>query len=233
MYLLAAISLGFLGSFHCIGMCGPIALSIPVKRNTRWSFFGGSLVYNSGRMLSYAAMGLLFGLVGQGFAIAGWQSALSIALGVLILVLLFLPAGLVRKVSPLQWFTRLRAALQKLFGVHTTRSLLIIGLLNGLLPCGLVYMGIAGALATGGALQGALFMAAFGLGTFPAMLAVGMARNHISIRMRERIRKAMPVFIAGMALLLILRGMGLGIPYLSPSIEKNSCGGMHHQCCNK
>lgn len=233
MFLLAAISLGFLGSFHCVGMCGPIALAIPLKRDSHAGRIGGSLVYNAGRMLSYALMGALAGLIGQGFAIAGWQSALSVTLGVLILSLLFIPAGITRKASPLQVFVKLRMLLQKLFGTYTMRSLLLIGILNGLLPCGLVYMGIAGAVATGSVLKGASFMAVFALGTFPAMLALSLAGSRISIRTREKMRQAVPIFIAAMALLLILRGMNLGIPYLSPSLAHTAAGGMQHQCCHK
>lgn len=236
MFLLAAISLGFLGSFHCVGMCGPIALTIPVNRRSSLSVVLGSLVYNSGRIITYAAMGLLFGLLGQGVAFAGWQNVLSIVLGSLILLLLFVPniSILPVKVGPvLRFLEILKAQIRKLFGIHTLRSLLFIGLLNGLLPCGLVYLGIAGSIATGDALKGALFMAAFGLGTFPAMIAVTLIRDRISIRFRERIRKTVPVFVGMMAILLILRGMNLGIPYISPSIESTSTGACHHQCCNK
>lgn len=235
MFLLAAISLGFLGSFHCIGMCGPIALSIPVKRTSSLSVFMGSLIYNSGRIITYAVMGLFFGLLGQGFALAGWQNIISVTLGISILALLFLPdlsklpfnIGLIFRL-----LENLKSRIRKLFGVHTMRSLWLIGLLNGLLPCGLVYLGIAGSIATGNAVKGSLFMAAFGLGTFPAMMAITAARDYISIRFRERIRKVVPVFISTMAVLLILRGLNLGIPYISPSIETNN-GIFHHQCCNK
>lgn len=235
MFLLVAISLGFLGSFHCVGMCGPIALSIPVKRSSPGSMFLGSLVYNAGRIITYAAMGLLFGLVGQGFALAGWQSILSIALGVFILLLLIFPHLRfisIQKGRIFRLLEKLKAKLRELFGIHTTRSLLIIGLLNGLLPCGLVYMGIAGSIATGNIFKGALFMAAFGLGTVPAMLSLMLIRNRISIRFRERIRKAVPVFAGLMAVMLILRGMNLGVPYISPSVEKTN-GIVKHQCCHK
>lgn len=233
MFLLAALSLGFLGSFHCVGMCGPIALAIPVNRTSRFSIFKGSLVYNSGRLISYCAMGLLFGLLGQGFALAGWQNVLSVALGVLLLLLVLLPRSVkFHPVWMVRLLERLKSKVRTLFGVKTMRSLLLIGLLNGFLPCGLVYLGIAGSIATSDAFKGALFMIAFGLGTFPAMLAVTAARDLISIRFRERIRKTVPVFVGAMALMLILRGMNLGIPYLSPSIT-TSGGSCHHQCCSK
>mgnify|MGYP002374950045 FL=1 len=91
MFLLAAISLGFLGSFHCISMCGPIALTIPVKRNSTFSIISGSLIYNFGRILTYGSMGLLFGILGRGVTLAGWQGVLSIVLGVTILIFLFVP----------------------------------------------------------------------------------------------------------------------------------------------
>ena len=235
MFLLAAISLGFLGSFHCIGMCGPIALTIPVKRTSSLNIFMGSLIYNSGRIITYAIMGLFFGFLGQGFALAGWQNIISVSLGITILVLLFLPtfSKLPFKTgSVYRLLENLKSRIRKLFGIHTLRSLWFIGLLNGLLPCGLVYLGIAGSIATGSAIKGSLFMAAFGLGTFPAMMAITAARDYISIRFRERVRKVVPVFIGIMAILLILRGLNLGIPYLSPSIESTN-GITHHECCKK
>ena len=132
MFLLAAISLGFLGSFHCIGMCGPIALTIPVKRNSSMSMLGGSLVYNFGRVMTYSFIGLLFGFMGQGFAMAGWQNILSITLGILILLFLLVPKlsfintskGLIFK-----FLESLKSQIRKLFGIHTMSSLLFIGVL--------------------------------------------------------------------------------------------------------
>ncbi|MDF2438685.1 MAG: hypothetical protein K0Q95_3061 [Bacteroidota bacterium] len=236
MFLLAAISLGFLGSFHCVGMCGPIALTIPVNRKSFFSILSGSLIYNLGRIFTYACLGLLFGLLGQGVAFAGWQSLLSIVLGSLILILLFAPKMSILPLklgSVMHLLESLKSRIRTLFGIHTYRSLFFIGLLNGLLPCGLVYLGIAGAIATGDALKGALFMAGFGFGTFPAMVSVTLIRERISISFREKIRKTVPVFVGMMAVLLILRGMNLGIPYVSPSIEKTTTGSSQHQCCRK
>ncbi|HET6225560.1 MAG TPA: sulfite exporter TauE/SafE family protein [Bacteroidia bacterium] len=236
MFLLAAISLGFLGSFHCVGMCGPIALSIPVKRTSSFSIIAGSLIYNAGRIVTYSLMGLLFGLLGKGFVMAGWQNVLSILLGILILIIAFLPGILSRITNTgsfLRLLEKLRSYLRKLFGIHSVRSLFFIGLINGLLPCGLVYLAIAGSIATGNALQGALFMATFGLGTFPAMLVLTVIKDFINIKAREKIQKIIPVFVTIMAVLLILRGMNLNIPYVSPSLKVNSKGVCEHQCCKK
>lgn len=234
-FLIAAISLGFLGSFHCIGMCGPIALSIPVKRKSLFTILSGALTYNIGRMLTYGCMGLLFGLLGEGVAIAGWQNILSVVLGIGILVVLFAPQLFVnvRPISPyMPLLEKLKSNMRKLFGIHSSRSLLLIGVLNGLLPCGLVYLGIAGSIATGSAVKGALFMVAFGFGTLPIMLSIIMVKDYISLRFRENIRKTIPVFVGAMAVLLILRGLNLGIPYISPSITSDS-GICQHQCCKK
>ena len=237
MFFFAALSLGFLGSFHCVGMCGPIALTIPVKRTSTLHLLAGSFSYNFGRVVTYSVLGALFGLLGQGFVMAGWQSFLSIALGSLILLMLFLPK--------LKWLNRgngilfsllgkIKSRIGKLFGKHNYGSLFLIGVLNGLLPCGLVYLGIAGSIATGNVLQGALFMVGFGLGTIPAMMAVTAVRDYISIKFRENIRKTVPVFVGIMALLLILRGLNLGIPYISPEVKINSQTGLcEHQCCHK
>ena len=236
MFLLAAISLGFLGSFHCIGMCGPIAFSIPVKRTTSTSVLAGSLIYNSGRIITYTIIGFLFGLLGQGIALAGWQNALSITLGVFILFILFLPNAIPLRYNVGLFFgliEKIKSQLRKLFSIHTSSSLLLIGILNGLLPCGLVYLGVAGAIATGSAINGALFMAVFGIGTFPAMISLTVIRDYISLRVRERIRRTIPIFVGIMGILLILRGMNLGIPYISPTVETSTSGICHHNCCAK
>jgi sulfite exporter TauE/SafE len=235
MFLLAAISLGFLGSFHCIGMCGPIALAIPVKKSSRFSIFSGSLMYNLGRMATYATMGLVFGLVGQGFALAGWQNTLSIVLGIVILMLVFIPTisfFSINRGFMYNRFSKLKSALGALFSNHSKKSLFIIGLLNGLLPCGLVYIGIAGSIATGSVVHGSLFMAAFGLGTFPAMMTLNFMRSYITPSFRTRIRRVVPFFAATMGLLLILRGMNLDIPYLSPAVKTTNGVTIHH-CCHK
>jgi len=236
MFLLAALSLGFLGSFHCIGMCGPIALTIPVNRSSNFSIISGSIIYNFGRILTYGILGLLFGLLGKSFALAGWQNILSVTLGIGILLFLFFPrfSAIPIKMGPIiHLLEKLKSNIRKQFGVHTKQSLLFIGLLNGLLPCGLVYLGIAGSIATGDALNGALFMIAFGLGTFPAMLTITVLKDYINIRFREKIRKAIPVFVSIMAVLLILRGLNLGIPYVSPSVHTSDTEISHIECCSK
>lgn len=221
--LLAAISLGFLGSFHCIGMCGPIALSLPIGQKRGIAKTVSIFAYNSGRVVSYGGIGLLFGSIGQSVALFGYQQLLSVVLGILILAGLLLPKTILTVINPnsliYRFFHSVKQTLTRQFQKNGIRSLFSIGLLNGLLPCGLVYMGISGAIATGSALQGMLFMMVFGLGTLPFLFSISYTSNFISIRMRQTIRKAVPFVVGTMACLLIMRGMNLGIPYLSPKFD--------------
>lgn len=231
MFPVAALLLGLLGSVHCIGMCGPIALSLPLQREKTKSLLSGISVYNFGRAFTYALLGAISGLAGSAVKWAGGQQALSITAGVLILLTLltnFLGKRL--QISPLtKGFSTIRNALGKLFKRNRPDALLLIGMLNGLLPCGLVYAALAGAAATGNVLNGALFMFVFGLGTIPVLFSLSFAGTKISFSMREKMRKAVPVFVGIMALLLIIRGLGLGIPYVSPSYSNGNTVCSHCQ----
>ncbi len=230
-----ALTLGFLGSFHCVGMCGPIALALPLNRESLFSKISGALLYNFGRAFTYALLGALFGLLGQSFVFAGYQQALSITIGVLILIMVFLPSKISNrfKLTSFIYFYmgKVKQKLAILFKKSGYSSLFFIGTLNGLLPCGLVYLGIAGAISTGNSLDGGFFMFLFGLGTLPAMLALALLSSSISVNFRSRFNKAVPVFVVFMALLLILRGLNLGIPYVSP--EMSSTAPKCSKCCHK
>ncbi len=223
--LWSAFLIGLFGSFHCIGMCGPIALALPVQNNSRFNLIAGRLLYNIGRAITYAAIGLLFGLVGQSLSLAGFQQSVSIIAGVLILLMVLLPSGISQKLyllKPAYGFTNfLKRKFGTLLRKKSIASTFMIGLLNGFLPCGLVYIAVAGAIATGGYLDGAVYMFIFGIGTLPIMLAVSLAGNFISLNVRKRINKMIPVFMIVLAFLFILRGMNLGIPYVSPKIQQS------------
>jgi sulfite exporter TauE/SafE len=230
--LIAAFSLGVLGSFHCVGMCGPIALALPVHHLSKPKRILGILIYHLGRALTYSLIGAFFGMLGMGIVLAGYQQALSIALGILLLLSVVLPSTRVNTFfsAPITALTfRLKSAFKSLFTQRSTTALFVTGLLNGLLPCGLVYMALAGATASGDVIKGALFMAVFGLGTLPAMFSVTLLSS-ISSNFRLQVRKYAPVIAGIMACLLILRGLGLGIPYVSPSMSKQS--NEKHECCH-
>lgn len=229
----AGFAIGIVGSFHCVGMCGPIALSLPIYDKTKWQRLFYILLYNFGRVAAYASMGVLFGIVGKQFFIGGYQRYLSIALGTLILFYLFFSTYLDSNKSYLSTFTSfIKKSLGKLLaGDKKFYTYIMIGFLNGFLPCGLVYVAIAGAVAAGDALHSAIFMAAFGLGTFPVMITVTVLGKFISLQVRNRMRQAVPVFVGMMAMLLILRGLNLGIPYISPEMKATPTG--TQSCCHK
>jgi hypothetical protein len=233
--LLPALSLGFLGSFHCLGMCGPIALALPVTDATPLKRIMTGIIYNSGRITTYALFGILFGLIGERFVLAGYQQVLSVSMGVLILCMILLPkrilSGLQLSAVVYSFIGALKSRLGLLLKKRSFQSFYFIGILNGLLPCGLVYLGIAGSVATGNYLKGALFMMFFGIGTFPVMFGITVLRSRISLGWRERVNRTIPVFVTVMAILLILRGMNLGIPYVSPQL-----GNISHEplkCCHR
>jgi uncharacterized protein len=233
--MIAAFMMGLLGSFHCVGMCGPIALSLPLGSDSRWAKFSGALFYNAGRIVMYSIFGLVFGAIGKSVSLFGYQQWLSVILGVLIIVFIILP----KRVSYfnnsdfiIQFFGKIRNALVQLFLRKNYSSLFFTGLLNGLLPCGLVYMAAA-AVATGEIRNSILFMVFFGLGTLPMMWSISFFGNYVSIGARKRIRKAYPYMMVLLACLLILRGMGLGIAYISPQADtekkiiQNCCARPH------
>ncbi|KAB1064716.1 sulfite exporter TauE/SafE family protein [Salibacter halophilus] len=218
-----AISLGLISSLHCMGMCGPIAMAIPVKRQSKLQVATGAAIYNAGRISTYMILGLLFGLLGKTFFTAGVQRGVSIGLGIVFLLAVIIPrltnAKIPLEKTAYKVVGRLMGRFKKLFKTHSAESVYSIGVLNGLLPCGMVYLALAGAISTGGWSEGAIYMLFFGMGTLPLMLSATMAGSLFSASVRTKFRKAIPVLIGVMGVLLILRGMNLGIPYVSPEIE--------------
>jgi len=218
--LLSALLFGLLGSFHCIGMCGPIAFMLPVDRSNTFRKVSQIFLYHFGRIITYSLIGLLFGLLGKSFYLFNLQQQLSIFIGVLMIVIVLIPYKTFNKYNlskPLYRFiSKVKSALGKELKKKTPDTFLTIGFLNGFLPCGLVYMALFGALETGDAWQGSLYMAVFGLGTIPLMTTAIYFGNFLTGKVRRYITKAIPVIVVLMGLLFILRGLGLGIPFLSP-----------------
>ena len=220
---IAALVTGLVGSLHCIGMCGPIAVALPLGQKS-WAYKTfGSLTYNIGRTITYGILGGIFGILGKGIQLAGLQQWASIGIGILMILSVIYPAVFKSKISLDKMFTGYAAQLisrfRKLFKQSSLSSLIFIGLLNGLLPCGLVYVAIAGAITTNSLLGGILYMIIFGLGTIPVMLVIPLAGNMIGQGLRKKLRGTVSVFIVVLGLLFILRGMSLGIPYVSPKTK--------------
>lgn len=232
---LSGLALGFLGSLHCIGMCGPIALALPSQSKSKLSFYSGRILYNLGRVLTYSLMGLIIGLIGQKINLAGYQQIVSIVLGVVILVIVLLPSRIKNyfiQLNPVQIITKkLQSSIGVLFRKGSQSSLLAIGVLNGFLPCGFVYVALAGAVALGNVEKSILFMALFGIGTIPAMFSASIVTNLFGQNFRKKIHRAIPIFASMLAVIFILRGLNLGIPYLSPKMKTVTQVNPPHDCC--
>jgi len=225
----SALIMGLVGNLHCVGMCGPIALAVPFKSENKFSRLLSILVYNLGRVIVYASFGVVFGFLGKGVEIIGLQQYLSVIIGVLIILAVFLPL-LFKKInlinsSLFSWVGSLKSAFRSRFGKKTYRSLFVMGMLNGFLPCGLVYMAAAGSVISGTWYFGALYMTLFGIGTLPAMVLLPYYSQYIKAPFRLKMKRLVPVFMILMGGYFILRGANLGIPYLSPkvTIENTSC----------
>jgi sulfite exporter TauE/SafE len=222
MNLITPFTIGLIGSMHCIGMCGPIAIALPIRNKTGFKRALGIGLYNFGRVTTYALIGALFGILGKSFYLAGIQRQVSVILGLLILLSLLLPYSFSQKNKVLAWwnktFRNFYNEIAVLLKNSSFISLFMIGIINGFLPCGLVYLALAGALAQTEIIDGSLFMIFFGLGTVPAMYSIAWVSKYITLKTRNRIRKASPILIGFFALLLIFRGLNLGV-FLSPRID--------------
>ncbi|TDN89297.1 hypothetical protein DET49_10642 [Salegentibacter sp. 24] len=218
--LISALIFGLLGSFHCVGMCGPIAFLLPVDHKNELKKLGQITLYHLGRLSSYSIIGFSFGLLGRSLRLFGLQQQLSILVGVLMILVILIPYKTLNKYNgsrPIfKMVSKIKSNLGRQLKQKSPDTFYTIGFLNGFLPCGLIYMAVFGAIASGTALEGSLYMAVFGLGTIPLMTAAIYLGNFINLSLRSKIRKAVPVFVVLIGLLFVLRGMGLGIPYLSP-----------------
>ena len=217
----SAFILGLLGSLHCIGMCGPIAFMLPVDQTNILKKVSQISIYHFGRLLAYTIIGLLFGFIGKGFYLFGLQQQLSIMIGVLMITVTLIPKRQFNKYNlskPIfKTISEVKSALGHALKQKTMDTFLTIGFLNGFLPCGLVYMAVFAAIATGHTLDGAFYMSFFGLGTIPLMTSAIYFSQLLKGSLRQKVQKTIPVFIIFIGILFILRGLGLGIPYVSPT----------------
>lgn len=219
--LYTALLFGLLSSFHCIGMCGPIALMLPLDRNNQAKKVTQIITYHLGRLIAYALIGFVFGMLGKGFLLAGLQQKTSIILGIAIILVVVIPEKVLANFNfskPIfKMISVVKSALGTQFKNKSYQSLFTIGLLNGFLPCGMVYVALFGAVAMQSPTLGVLYMIMFGLGTIPLMSSLVYLKNFMTISLRNKIQKAIPYVAVFIGTLFILRGLGLDIPYISPS----------------
>ncbi|TDM00526.1 MAG: cytochrome C biogenesis protein [Flavobacteriaceae bacterium] len=231
-FLHLALLLGFSTGFHCVGMCGPIAISLGISSGNKLKYILKNLVYQSGRIFTYSLLGLAVGIIGKGFSLSGYHQQISIGLGALMMLMAisnFLSNQMPKVAFLDNILSFVKKELGKLLAQKNKRSLFYIGLLNGFLPCGAVYGALTVAVGLQEIGKSVLFMAFFGLGTLPFMFVMVYLGRFIGLNFREKLTKIAPILVFFIGLLFVVRGSGLEIPYLSPAssaldlFPKESC----------
>lgn len=212
-----AFTLGLFGSLHCVGMCGPLAIAFcGAEHDSISSKLMSGLGYNLGRTITYAVLGLVFGLLGSFLFVADIQKALSIFLGGILVVSFLMSIDIDAKINAVPFvkniYNKLRVAIGNLYQQSKKYPPIVLGMANGLLPCGLVYLALTGALATGDLLQGLIFMTLFGLGTIPMLLGLVLGFNFMNVSIRSKFRKILPYVTLFFGLFLIYRGIVIDMP---------------------
>jgi len=219
-----AFLLGLAGSLHCVAMCGPLMLALPLGRAERWQVAGQTLVYQLGRISTYSLLGLLFGLLGKGIALAGFQQALSIFAGCLMLVAAFFALEWERAALSVPGMRSLTRWVQQRIGLllrrHPQGAALGVGILNGLLPCGLVYAGIAGAISMTSGWGGSAFMSLFGLGTLPLLFILMFSGQRLGAAWRSRLRFVQPALLVLAGALMLFKGLHLDLSLFESAVPK-------------
>lgn len=235
-----AFIIGISSSFHCIGMCGPIVTAVPTRSATNFGILFKLLQYHLGRILTYSILGLVVGNIGLTLATFGALQWISIISGMILIAF----AWKKYFVNYFSWriFSGISSFVSKGVGKvlrsNSPFKLVSLGILNGLLPCGMVFIALTNALLTGNSISSGTAMVFFGLGTLPAMIAVGFMLNKISLSLRSKMNKALPYLLTVVGLMIVLRGMNLDIPYLSPKLEVvlhekgNDVNTVKMECCH-
>jgi uncharacterized protein len=209
-----AFLLGLVGSLHCVGMCAPIALALPYAQEQRYLLLFQTLQYNFGRTFTYAFQGYLLGFLGQGLLWAGLQEILSVGLGFVFVGIalwsFFLLKGKRKNIlSVTPFFQASSANIRRFFGfiLRGPRSHFLIGVVNGILPCGLVYWALATSVLMFSPVHSAAFMFFFGIGTMPLMMATIIGSRFVNRRVVTKFYKLIPVYQLLLGCVLIGRGL--------------------------
>jgi hypothetical protein len=213
-YLIVAF--GFIGSLHCLQMCGPIVLTYSVAANTgaaRRSLLGLHLAYNAGRTLTYMLLGTVAGLAGGAMGwvgrLAGIENVAAIAAGIAMVLTGIALLGYGLEIKGFRGFAlpqRLLRPVGKLISSPSAQSKFFMGLLMGFLPCGMVYAALMQAIGVASPLGGALTLMGFGLGTSVALIAVGLGSSAATRKLARWGTTISAITVLVMGVLLIARG---------------------------
>ena len=230
--ILGAFLLGLFSSLHCVGMCGPIVMMLPLNHKSKTQKYVQIALYHVGKLLSYGILGLVFGLFGKGLFLAGVQQNLSIILGIAMIVFTLVPEKKLAQFNlskPIyKLIQKLKSTLGQQFHKKSNTSLFLIGTLNGFLPCALVYIALFGATTAQNVTQSVAYMASYGLGTIPLLTLVALGAHQLKSLTKTKFSYLIPIFSITLGLLFIVRGLGLAIPYVSPSVVNLLIGANVH-----
>ncbi|MBS3915039.1 MAG: sulfite exporter TauE/SafE family protein [Bacteroidetes bacterium] len=233
--IISALVLGLGGSLHCAGMCGPLVLSMPFHLNGKKWLVPSILLYNSGRIGAYMVLGILIYLFGEGMNWIGISQYISVSIGILLLVGVALP--FIHKNLKFKFLNKAIGFQNRALGYFMQKKhpiwTIFTGFLNGLLPCGMVYVALAAGLAGMPYLSPVFFMFFFGLGNLPVLFFIAFSGQKFSPVIRKTFKKVTPVITVVLAVLLVIRGLNLGIPGISPKVEQHAHGTTVNCCVRK
>jgi sulfite exporter TauE/SafE len=211
--------MGFVGSMHCIGMCGPLIMAVPFAKLSGFKKFFSIIQYHLARSIAYGFIGAIVGVAGWQVYLSGYQNEISILSGVLILVVTLFPFVFKYKISNVIPISMVSHLYSRVLKMNSIFHFIFLGFINGLLPCGLVYSALIAAVSMGSIETSFMYMFYFGMGTLPAMYLISVSGNFLQLFFKSHYRWAVPFIVSMVAVLLILRGLSLGIPYISPIIH--------------
>ena len=231
--LTMALVMGLTGSLHCAGMCGPIIWVMPFQFMTGFRKWLSIFLYHFGRISVYALLALVLHSFKEIFN-PQVQQYVSISLGIMLLlagILSFLPNHAVKINLP--WTSVIKKRIGRFIGNPSPTALFVAGALNGMLPCGLVYMALSAAVVSNNTGDAILAMYAFGIGTLPMLISITVLKSKAPLFRLQHAKKLVPVVMFVFGCLFVLRGMNLGIPYLSPKVEVTPQHEVKASCCHK
>ncbi|MBS1651036.1 MAG: sulfite exporter TauE/SafE family protein [Bacteroidetes bacterium] len=220
LLIISAIILGIANSFHCGAMCGPIISILNLKSNYKNASIW---FYHAGRIYTYVLLGMLTGAIGFTIDLTGFSAYLSIISGVLFLITVLVHFNIFKiqfKSSKVLTYVKLKIS-NHLYK-KTNLSKFITGMFNGLLPCGVLYMALAASLSAGTFAKSGVFMFFFGISTLPSLFFINEIKNALLKISGVKFQKHLPLIFISISFVLIIRGSGLGIPYVSPKSTKNN-----------
>jgi len=220
-YHYLAFFMGLFGSIHCAVMCGPLIVALQAGQKLSWLQFVNKLLYQIGRISTYGILGLILGLLGNAASFQGWQQAFSIITGLFLLVFGFSYLFARNSSTLAKWQTKAIQPFARTMGkwLYKPGGSIVAGVLNGVLPCGMVYMALASAMNANTVFGSAQFMLLFGLGTLPLMIIFSLASNVSMKIVKVKFSTILPLLFIIMGIWFVLRGANLNIPYLSPLLH--------------